>query len=191
MTNLWASEAMLSTSTDVLDWAQELFSGALLTATMLDMNPASPPPVPNRYFALGATGYCLQAGCNPDEAELVGAPGGGFCCWSTQLAYHREKRHDHLRSHQNKQPRTRSVDPTAHHHPPTTRAHLTRSALSTSRSQPTAGRTLSGIAGDVAASRSVRGDTTTTDPRDTADRGGIDRDPLVTHRSSLATTAGR
>ena len=57
---------------------------------MLEMNPASPPPVPNRYFGLGATGYCLQAGCNPNEAELVGAPGGGFCCWSTQLAYHRE-----------------------------------------------------------------------------------------------------
>ncbi len=94
MTNLWASEAMLSTSTDVMDWAQALFSGELLgpelTATMLDMNPASPPPVPNRYFGLGATGYCLQAGCNPDQAELVGAPGGGFCCWSTQLAYHRE-----------------------------------------------------------------------------------------------------
>ena len=30
-------------------------------ATMLDINPASPLPVPNRRFGLDATGYCLKA----------------------------------------------------------------------------------------------------------------------------------
>ena len=94
MTTLWASEAMVSSSTDMLDWGEALLSGKVLgetgTATMLDMNPVSPPPVPNRYFGLGATGYCLEATCEPDDAELVGAPGGGNCCWSTQLVYHRE-----------------------------------------------------------------------------------------------------
>jgi D-alanyl-D-alanine carboxypeptidase len=93
MSALWASEAMISSSSDLLDWGEALFSGRVLgptgTATLLDMNPVSPPPVPNRYFGLGATGYCLQAGCDPDAAELVGAPGGGFCCWSTQLVYDR------------------------------------------------------------------------------------------------------
>jgi len=93
MTTLWASEAMVSSSTDILDWGEALLSGKLLgeagTTALLDMNPVSPPPVPNRYFGLGATGYCLDATCNPDDAELVGAPGGGYCCWSTQLVYHR------------------------------------------------------------------------------------------------------
>jgi hypothetical protein len=55
------------------------------TATLLDMNPISPPPAPNRYFGLGATDHCLTSDCDTDAAELVGAPGGGFCCWSTQL----------------------------------------------------------------------------------------------------------
>ncbi len=93
MTVLWASEAMISSSTDLLDWGEALFTGRVLgptgTAALLDMNPTSPPPVPNRYFGLGATGYCLEAGCEPDRAELVGAPGGGFCCWSTQLVHDR------------------------------------------------------------------------------------------------------
>lgn len=94
MTTLWASDSMVSSSSDMLDWGAALLSGEVLgetgTATMLDMNPVSPPPVPNRYFGLGAAGYCLESTCDPDDAELVGAPGGGFCCWSTQLVYHRE-----------------------------------------------------------------------------------------------------
>jgi CubicO group peptidase (beta-lactamase class C family) len=81
MTTMWASEAMISSSTDVLDWTEALFSGKVLgpemTALMLEMNPVSPPPVPNRYFGLGATGYCLEAGCDPNDAELVGAPATG------------------------------------------------------------------------------------------------------------------
>ena len=87
MTSLWASDSMVSSSTDMLDWSEAFLSGEVLgrtgTARMLD--PVSPVPVPNRYFGLGAAGYCLESTCDPDDAELVGAPGGGFCCWSTQL----------------------------------------------------------------------------------------------------------
>jgi D-alanyl-D-alanine carboxypeptidase len=92
MTTLWAGRGMTSSSTDMLDWGEALFSGEVLgeatTATLLEMNPAQPPPLPDRYFALGATGYCTQPGCAPDEVGLVGAPGSTFAGWGTQLAHH-------------------------------------------------------------------------------------------------------
>jgi hypothetical protein len=64
--------------------------GTESTATLLDMNPAQPPPVPDRYFALGTTGYCVEPGCGPDEVDLVGAPGSQFPGYSAQLAHHLE-----------------------------------------------------------------------------------------------------
>ena len=77
---------------NLLDWGDALFGGDVLgpstTATMLTMNPAVVPPVPGRYFALGATGYCLTAGCGTDEVELVGAPGSTSFGWSVQLVHH-------------------------------------------------------------------------------------------------------
>jgi D-alanyl-D-alanine carboxypeptidase len=92
ITTLWAERGMTSSSTDLLDWGDALFGGDVLgpntTATMLTMNPAVVPPVPGRYFALGATGYCLTDGCGTDEVELVGAPGSTSFGWSVQLVHH-------------------------------------------------------------------------------------------------------
>lgn len=62
----------------MLDRGEALLSGEVLgqtgTATMLDMNPVSPPPMPNRSFGLGATGYYLESTCNPDDAERAALP---------------------------------------------------------------------------------------------------------------------
>jgi hypothetical protein len=58
------------------------------TATLLEMNPAQPPPVADRYFALGPTGYCIEPGCAPGDVGLVGAPGSSFPGVSTQLVHH-------------------------------------------------------------------------------------------------------
>lgn len=91
-TTKWAESNMVSSSADMLAWGEALFTGDVLgeesTATLLDMNPAQPPPVPDRYFAVGTTGYCAEPGCGPDEVDLVGAPGSQFEGWSTQLAHH-------------------------------------------------------------------------------------------------------
>jgi D-alanyl-D-alanine carboxypeptidase len=92
-TTQWAGGAMISSSADMLDWGEAMFSGDLLgeaaTATMQDIQPVQPPNVPDRYFGLGATGYCTldQPGCAPDEVRLVGAPGSAFIV-NTQLVHH-------------------------------------------------------------------------------------------------------
>jgi D-alanyl-D-alanine carboxypeptidase len=92
-TTQWASNGLISSSANMLTLGDAMFSGELLgeaaTATMLDMRPDQPPGVPDRYFGLGATGYCTldQPGCAPDEVRLVGAPGSAFIV-NTQLVYH-------------------------------------------------------------------------------------------------------
>jgi D-alanyl-D-alanine carboxypeptidase len=99
----FAAGTMISSSADLLDWGEALYSGELLgpetTATMLDMrssfsqDPATGHLVatdePTRlHYGLGAVGYCLdQTGCDPDEVELVGH-GGSFDGYRTLLAYH-------------------------------------------------------------------------------------------------------
>ena len=94
MSTLWAERGMVSSSEDMLVWGEALFGRDVLgeeaTATMLTMNPAEVAPVPNRYFALGATGYCLDptTECDPEEIELVGAPGSTSYGWSNQLVHH-------------------------------------------------------------------------------------------------------
>jgi D-alanyl-D-alanine carboxypeptidase len=99
----FAGGNIISSSADLLDWGEALYSGELLgpetTATMLDMR-SSFAPVPGTghlvatdeptrlHYGLGAEGYCLDpAGCRPDEVELVGH-GGSFDGYRTLLAYH-------------------------------------------------------------------------------------------------------
>jgi D-alanyl-D-alanine carboxypeptidase len=79
MTTGWAAGAMISSSEDLLDWGEALYSGDVLgedtTATMLEMRPAFSP---SEHYGLGAEGWCLdQAGCAPEEVDLVGHIGGG------------------------------------------------------------------------------------------------------------------
>jgi D-alanyl-D-alanine carboxypeptidase len=79
MTTRWAAGAMISSSEDLLDWGEALYSGDLLgedtTATMLEMRPAFSS---SEHYGLGAEGWCLdQGGCAPEEVDLVGHIGGG------------------------------------------------------------------------------------------------------------------
>jgi D-alanyl-D-alanine carboxypeptidase len=86
----FAAGTIISSSADLLDWGEALYSGELLgpetTASMLDMRSSfAPDPAkglvdtdePTRYhYGLGAMGYCLDpTGCNPDEVDLVGHSG--------------------------------------------------------------------------------------------------------------------
>jgi D-alanyl-D-alanine carboxypeptidase len=101
MTLLFAAGTMISSSADLLDWGEALYSGELLgpetTATMLDMRSSfAPDPAglvatdePTRYhYGLGAMGYCLDpTGCDPDEVDLVGHS-GSYNGYRTLLAYH-------------------------------------------------------------------------------------------------------
>jgi hypothetical protein len=69
---------MTSTSQDLLDWGEAVYSGDLLgadtTATMLEMRN----PYLGAIFGLGAMGFCRGlADCTPDEVELVGHSGIG------------------------------------------------------------------------------------------------------------------
>jgi D-alanyl-D-alanine carboxypeptidase len=103
MTLLFAAGNIISSSEDLLDWGEALYSGDLLgpetTATMLDMRSSfAPDPAngqlvatdePTRYhYGLGAMGYCLDpTGCDPDEVDLVGHS-GSYNGYRTLLAYH-------------------------------------------------------------------------------------------------------
>lgn len=52
-----------------------MLSGKVLgpagTATLLDMNPVAPPPLPSRYFGLGAVAHCLESTCASGTTVLV------------------------------------------------------------------------------------------------------------------------
>jgi D-alanyl-D-alanine carboxypeptidase len=94
---------MISSSEDLLDWGEALYSGEVLgpeaTATMLEMrrsfatDPATGNLVgtsePTRlHYGLGAEGFCLDpAGCGPDEVDLVGH-GGSYLGYRPLLLYH-------------------------------------------------------------------------------------------------------
>jgi D-alanyl-D-alanine carboxypeptidase len=80
-TSAWATEAVISSSADLLDWGDALYSGDLLgpeaTTRMLEMHEAAD-PYPS--YGLATTGYCLHAApCTTDDIDLVGhrsrAPG--------------------------------------------------------------------------------------------------------------------
>jgi D-alanyl-D-alanine carboxypeptidase len=91
MTWAWAAGAMISSSEDMLDWGEALYSGDLLgadtTATMLEMRPAFSP---SEHYGLGAIGWCLDpTGCAPQEVELVGH-GGTLPGYKGLLGYHPE-----------------------------------------------------------------------------------------------------
>jgi D-alanyl-D-alanine carboxypeptidase len=91
MTWAWAAGAMISSSEDMLDWGEALYSGDLLgadtTATMLEMRPAFSP---SEHYGLGAMGWCLDpTGCAPQEVELVGH-GGALSGYKGLLGYHPE-----------------------------------------------------------------------------------------------------
>jgi D-alanyl-D-alanine carboxypeptidase len=99
----FAAGTISSSSADLLDWGEALYSGELLgpdvTATMLDMrssfalDPATSHLVaieePTRlHYGLGAMGYCLDpTGCDPDEVDLVGHS-GSVDGYRTLLAHH-------------------------------------------------------------------------------------------------------
>ena len=108
MTSLFGSGTLISSSPDLLDWGEALYTGDLLgeevTTSMLEMrSPFLPPdpglPLPQPQFVatdgptplhygLGAMGFCLdQTGCNPDDVALVGHSGRGVGT-RTLVAYH-------------------------------------------------------------------------------------------------------
>jgi D-alanyl-D-alanine carboxypeptidase len=80
MTTGWADSGMISSSQDLLDWAEALYTGDFLgeetTATMLEMrNPD--PALGNTLYGLGVGGYCFgDTGCSPDATpDVVGHSG--------------------------------------------------------------------------------------------------------------------
>jgi D-alanyl-D-alanine carboxypeptidase len=85
----WASRNMLSSSGDMLDWGEALYTGEVLseetTAAMLAMRNSFSPIA---HYGLGAAGYCLDpSGCDPDDVDLVGYT-GGFVGVDTHLVHH-------------------------------------------------------------------------------------------------------
>jgi D-alanyl-D-alanine carboxypeptidase len=104
MTTLWAAGNLISSSSDLLDWGEALYSGDVLgadvTATMVEMRSSltldrvsdrlvvTDDPTPLHY-GLGAMGFCLdQAGCTPDEVEVVGHSGQLGAGSRVLLAHH-------------------------------------------------------------------------------------------------------
>ena len=102
-TTVFAAGNMTSSSADLLDWGDALYSGELLgpeaTAAMLDMRSsftfdagtrqlvATDEPTPLHY-GLGAMGFCLDpTGCSPDEVEVVGHSGSNQG-YRTLVAHH-------------------------------------------------------------------------------------------------------
>ena len=87
-----AAAAMTSTSQDLLDWGEALYSGDLLgddaTATMLEMRNVFLFAI----FGLGAMGFCDDLiDCTPDKVELVGHSGiGGYPGTTTLLVHDRD-----------------------------------------------------------------------------------------------------
>jgi D-alanyl-D-alanine carboxypeptidase len=85
----WASRNMISSSADMLDWGEALYTGEVLTeqttAAMLTMRNSFSPIA---HYGLGAAGYCLDPeGCDPDDVDLVGYT-GGFVGVDTHLVHH-------------------------------------------------------------------------------------------------------
>ena len=103
MSIIFAAGNMTSTSADLLDWGDALYSGELLgpeaTATMLDMrSPFTRDAATNHlvatdeptqlHYGLGTMGFCLDpTGCSPDEVEVVGHSGSDQG-YRTLLAHH-------------------------------------------------------------------------------------------------------
>ncbi len=103
MTTIFGAGNMTSSSADLLDWGDALYSGEVLgpeaTATMLDMQ--SPftrdagtgdlvgTDAPTQlHYGLGAMGFCLDpTGCSPAEVEVVGHS-ASFQGYRTLLAHH-------------------------------------------------------------------------------------------------------
>lgn len=89
MTFDWANRNMISSSVDLLDWGEALYSGELLgeetTGAMLELRNSFSPSL---HSGLGAWGFCLdQSGCDPDDVELVGLH-GGLTGLETYVAHH-------------------------------------------------------------------------------------------------------
>jgi D-alanyl-D-alanine carboxypeptidase len=103
LTTTFGAGNMTSSSADLLDWGEALYSGELLgpesTATMLEMrSPYTPDATTSRFVAtdqptrlhygLGAMGFCLDpSGCRSDEVEVVGHSGRDTG-YRTLLAHH-------------------------------------------------------------------------------------------------------
>jgi D-alanyl-D-alanine carboxypeptidase len=90
MTTTWAAGAVISSSGDMLDWGEALYSGEVLgedtTATMLEMRNFDE----IGSYGLGVSGYCFdQTRCGPDEIDLVGHGGGFITGTRVLLAHHR------------------------------------------------------------------------------------------------------
>jgi D-alanyl-D-alanine carboxypeptidase len=90
MTSAWAAGAMISSSEDMLDWGEALYSGEVLgedtTATMLEMRNSDE----IGSYGLGVAGYCFdQTRCSPGEIDLVGHGGGLTTGYRGLLAHHR------------------------------------------------------------------------------------------------------
>ena len=98
MTSFFGSGTLISSSQDLLDWGEALYTGELLgeevTTSMLEMRSSFLPPDPGLplpqpqfvatdgptplHYGLGSMGFCLdQTGCNPDDVALVGHGGRG------------------------------------------------------------------------------------------------------------------
>jgi D-alanyl-D-alanine carboxypeptidase len=90
MTSNWASRNMISSSEDLLDWGETLYTGGLLseasTATMLEMRDLD---LPGYYYGLGAEGFCFdQTACTPDDVDLVGHVGGFIVGIESLVVHH-------------------------------------------------------------------------------------------------------
>jgi D-alanyl-D-alanine carboxypeptidase len=104
LTSLFGSATLISSSQDLLDWGEALYTGDLLgeqaTASMLEMRSSFLPPDPGSplyvatdrptplHYGLGAMGFCLdQNGCNPDDVAVF-AHGGRGVGTRTLVAHH-------------------------------------------------------------------------------------------------------
>jgi D-alanyl-D-alanine carboxypeptidase len=84
----WAAGGIISTSADILEWGDALYSGEVLgeetTATMLEMR--------NSYrdyqqYGLGVMGFCNELDCQPEDVGVVGHR-GFFPGSKSLLAHH-------------------------------------------------------------------------------------------------------
>lgn len=94
MTSAWAAGAIISSSEDMLDFGEALYSGELLgddtTARMLEMQPGTSREY-IEYYGLGAVGFCLDpTGCASEEMDVVGHGGGSMTGSRTLVGYHPE-----------------------------------------------------------------------------------------------------